>query len=268
MAAGDRQDVVAGVVEQHPRVPAPGPPPARNRSRSCLGVRHPAGRGERDAPGVVDHRGGHAVQVRVLRQRQVEDVRASGRTGSARARAWPGSPRASRPSAATRTRSSSSGIESASCCAVSSATWDWPGEHRAVDAEVVVVRAVERVEVHRAGRGPGTSRRPRWRRVLAATASGSPRTARQVRRHVVQVPGVGDQVRAAGRQRQALLRRRRTSPSGGCTCAAGQGAAGPSGRPVPAPAPRLASAVREPWAGSPVRRSHSCQGVRFISASA
>ena len=80
-------------------------------------------------------------------------------------------------------------------------------EHRAVDAEVVVVRAVERVEVHRAGPVPELRVRLDGPRVGGHRAPVVPAQHVQVRRHVVQVPGVGDQSAEPVGNHQALLRR-------------------------------------------------------------
>ena len=121
-----------------------------------------------------------------------------------------GSPRASRPSAGSRTRSSSSGMDASSWSAASSAVRGLAEEHRAVDLEVVVVRAVQRVEVHRAGARAGTSRRRRWRRCCRRRRAGSRRTARRGARACAaggRRPAPG---RAAGRRPGGrLLGRRR-----------------------------------------------------------
>src|SRR5690606_40465322 len=62
---GDGEDVRAGVVEQHPGLGDPLHGGAEGGAFH-LGPVDGAGRGEGDAAGVVQHRGGHAVQPRVV----------------------------------------------------------------------------------------------------------------------------------------------------------------------------------------------------------
>ena len=142
-------------------------------------------------------------------------------------------------------------------------------EHRAVELEVVVVAAVERVEVDR----------PLAREVLAV---GDDRAlvpvddvavvAAQhvdVRRHVQQVAGVGHEV--------AQLRRRPAAPAPGCgdismgwmyMCSRPGMRRGRRAARIAALEHLDGLGVSAPSAGLPVSRSHSCHGVRFISASA
>ena len=124
-------------------------------------------------------------------------------------------------------------------------------EHRAVDREVVVVAAVDGVEVVRA----------REREVAAVGARGGlvpdhhvAVVAAQhvdVGRHVHEVAGVGDERRAAGRPPAAPAPGRATSPSRGRTCAAGPDAGG-AATAMPRSSAAIASAVSAPSAGVPV----------------
>ena len=151
------------------------------------------------------------------------------------------------------TRSSSSGMAARSSSAASSAASLLAQEHRAVDLEVVVVRPVERVEVHRSlARQELLVGRDR----VGVAGDDPPVVPAQhvdVGRHV---PQVAARPAPAPRSESAARRARSgwaTSPSGGCTCAARRDAPLPAGLlqgPLQHP-PRLRRCARR----RPARRS-------------
>lgn len=188
---GDGQDVGAGVVEEHPGLGDPGYRLVEQRA-FALGLGDAAEHGAGDTAGVVEHRGRHAVQARVGGQREVQDLgpaaEADQDVDAHREEGLQpvGHGRALHPQQFLRDRllQPRRGLQGGLRLAQ---------EHRSVDLEVVVVRAVERVEVHRAGplqgllvggdRGAVVRHDPA---VVAAQHL-------QVRGHVQEMPGVRHQ---------------------------------------------------------------------------
>ena len=197
---GHGQDVEAGVVEQHPALghPVPG---GQERLPLLLGLGHPPGGGVGHRPGVAHHGGGDAVELGVVRQGPVEDLVP---LAEADQHVLVDRHEALQPVGQRRVV----GAEEPGRQGLHHLGGGLGGravlaqEHRPVRLEVVVVAAVQGVEVRRA-------------LVLQVPAVGDDRgvvaghhvlvVAAQhvdVGGHVDQVPGVGDQVdqRVAGLQ--------------------------------------------------------------------
>lgn len=144
---GDGEDVGAGVVEQ---CAGAGHAVHRRPEQIAFGLRlrDPAGGREGDAAGVVQHRGRHAVQARVVRQRQGEDVRPAAEPDQD---VHPHGQEGLEPVGHGRALHPQQRLGNGRLQAGRGVQGDLvpAQEHRAVDLEVVVVRAVEGVEVHR-----------------------------------------------------------------------------------------------------------------------
>ncbi|EPJ34863.1 hypothetical protein STAFG_8053 [Streptomyces afghaniensis 772] len=185
----DGEDVAAGVVEQHPRL---GHQAHRRAEQLAFGLRPGdfAGGGEGDAARVVAHGGGHRVELRVGGSGQVEDV---GPAAEADQYVDAHGEEALEPVGHRGALHAEQvfgdggfqlggGVEGDLCLAE---------EHGPVDLEVVVVRPVEGVEVHRAG--PPVELLVGGDRVAVGRDDPAVVAAQdvEVRGHVVQVPGVG-----------------------------------------------------------------------------
>ena len=140
-------------------------------------------------------------------------------------------------------------------------------KHRAVDLEVVIVRPVQGVEVDRSPLGDeplvGGDRGCIAGHHAAIVAA----QYVEVRGHVPQVPGVGDEVaKQVGGEERILWPRRHLHQVDVHVQDARMSAALGAGKRLSRTI--FASAVAAPSAGSPVTMFHSAHGVRFISASA
>ncbi len=200
---GDREDVGAGVVEEHA---GPGDPgcglPEEPAFRLRLG--DAVGRGEGDASRVVAHRRGHRVQLGVGGHRQGQDVVPA---AEADQHVDPHGEEGLQPVGHGRARHTQQLFRDGRLQLGRGPEGDLAlaEEHGAVDLEVVVVRAVQGVEVHRPGPGVellvGRDRR-------GVVGDHSPVVAAehlQVRGHVQEVPGVRHQAAQPVRDGQRRL---------------------------------------------------------------